>query len=81
MKQEEKDYALEVLLLDEPSLTPTVAHDAWIKHFDDALDVSFLMLSIMYLQRDVEHHNAYKMTKHLKETFSQQARTKRYEIF
>nr|KAJ0209552.1 hypothetical protein LSAT_V11C400163670 [Lactuca sativa] len=33
--------------LDEPPALPKAAHDAWLKHIDDSLDVSCLMLAFM----------------------------------
>lgn len=51
------------IILKEPPFVPKVAHDAWLKHVDDWLDVSYLMLVNMIpdLQRVLEHFNAFDM--------------------
>nr|KAJ0199227.1 hypothetical protein LSAT_V11C600305970 [Lactuca sativa] len=77
-----KDYVLENETSDEPAALPKVAHDAWLKHIDDSLDVSCLMLASMVLDLkwDLEHYTAFDMIKHLKEMFGKQARTERFEF-
>ena len=47
LKQEKKDYVLEGPIPEEPQTTPKVAHDLWLKHCDDSIDVSCLMLAMM----------------------------------
>ena len=81
LKQEKKDYVLESQVPDEPPTVPKAAHDAWLKHIDDSLDVSCLMLATMIpdLQRDLELFTAFDMIEHLKQMFGQQARTERFE--
>jgi len=81
LKQEKKDYVLEKPVPEEPQTTPKAAHDIWIKHSDDSIDVACLMLATMIpdLQKDLEHLEAYDMIAHLKQMFEKQARTERFE--
>nr|KAJ0184546.1 hypothetical protein LSAT_V11C900496980 [Lactuca sativa] len=71
LKQEKEDYVLENQTPDEPPALPKVENDTWLKHIDDSLDVSCLMLASMVpdLQWDLEHYTAFDMTEHLKEMF------------
>nr|KAJ0208644.1 hypothetical protein LSAT_V11C400177410 [Lactuca sativa] len=82
LKQKKKDCVLENQTPDEPPALLKAAHDAWLKHIDDSLDVSCLMLASMVLdlQRDLEHYTAFDMIEHLKEMFGKQARIERYDI-
>nr|KAJ0184444.1 hypothetical protein LSAT_V11C900461400 [Lactuca sativa] len=81
LKQEKKDYVLQNQTPDEPPSVPKDAHDAWLKHVDDSLDVSCLMLATMVpdLQWDLELFTAFDMIEHLNQMFGQQARTERFE--
>lgn len=83
LKQEKRDYVLENPIPNEPTPIPKVVHDAWLKHVDDFIDVSCLMLSIMipYIQQDLKKFTAYDMIKYLKQMFGQQARTEMFETF
>ena len=82
LKQERKIYVLDQPIPDEPAAdVPRAQQDAYMKHIDDSVDVSCLMLATMVpeLQRDLEHMEAFGMLVHLKEMFQQQARQERYE--
>jgi hypothetical protein len=81
LKHEKKFYVLENPIPEEPPTTPKATHDTWLKHVDDSIEVSCLMLTSMIpdLQKDLEHHGAYDMLAQLKEMFQQQARTERFE--
>ena len=61
LKQEKKEYVLESQDPKEPPFVPNATHDACLKHADDSLDVSYLMLAIMIpdLQWVLEHFNAF----------------------
>nr|KAJ0204710.1 hypothetical protein LSAT_V11C500232890 [Lactuca sativa] len=78
----EKNYILENQTPDEPSSLPKVAHDAWLNHADDSLDVSRVMLASMVpdLHHDLEHYTGFDMIEYLKEMFRKQARTERFDI-
>ena len=47
LKQEKKEYVLEKPVPEEPQTTPKAAHDIWVKHSDDSIDVTCLMLATM----------------------------------
>nr|KAJ0220989.1 hypothetical protein LSAT_V11C200057170 [Lactuca sativa] len=81
LKQEKKVYVLESQVPKEPPFVPKAAHDAWLKHVDDSLDVSCLMLATMIpgLQQDLELFTTFDMIEHLKQMFGQQARTERFK--
>ena len=81
LKHERKYYVLEGPIPVEPPALPKVAHDAWLKHLDDSIDVSCLMLATMIpdLQINLEQFPAYDMLVHLKEMFQQLARNERFD--
>ena len=81
LKHERKYYVLENPIPVEPPTLPKAAHDAWLKHLDDSLDVSCLMLATMIpdLQINLEYFPAYDMLVHLKEMFQQLARNERFD--
>ena len=67
LKQVNKEHVLESQVPEEPPFVPKAAHDSWLKHVDDSLDVSCLMLSTMILDlhRDLELFTAFDMIKDL----------------
>ena len=81
LKPEKKLYVLDAPNPEEPPANPRGPHTAWLKHIDDSVEVSSLMLASMIpdLQKDLVNHSAYDMITQLKEMFQQQARTERYE--
>ncbi|KAK1424234.1 hypothetical protein QVD17_19555 [Tagetes erecta] len=81
LKQEKKSYVLDDPIPDEPNIDDVDAYADWIKHTEDSVQVSCLMLGTMIpeLQKDFEHHGAYDMITQLKEMFLQKARVERFE--
>ena len=81
LKPEKKLYVLDSPNPDEPPQTPRGPYQSWLKHIDDSIEVSSLMLAsmILDLQKDLVNHPAYDMITTLKEMFQQQARAERYD--
>ena len=81
LRPEKKLYVLDTQNPEEPPATPRGPYTTWLKHIDDSIEVSSLMLASMIpdLQKDLVNHNAFDMITQLKEMFQQQARTERYE--
>ncbi|KAG8490824.1 hypothetical protein CXB51_013933 [Gossypium anomalum] len=83
LKQEQKLYAIEKPLSDEPPTNASRADkDAYKKHLDEMVDVGCLMLATMNpeLQKQHEDMVAYDMIEHLKELYQGQARQERFDI-
>jgi hypothetical protein len=81
LKQEKKEYVLEVPYPDEPAdNAPAADRRAYEKHTNDSLDVSCLMLACMSseLQKQYENRDAHDMIVGLRGMFENQARAERY---
>lgn len=81
LKQEKKAYVLDGPI---PDNVPDEDDDAvleYLKHTEDSVQVSCLMLASMTpeIQKDFENHGAYEMITQLKEMFLTQARVERFE--
>ncbi|XP_076919980.1 uncharacterized protein LOC143580968 [Bidens hawaiensis] len=77
-----KKYVLDGPVPDPPaSNTSKAIKDAWSKHFDDATEVTCLMLATMIpeLQKTFEFQPAYEMMGQLKQMFQIQSKQERYE--
>ncbi|KAK8597116.1 hypothetical protein V6N12_065592 [Hibiscus sabdariffa] len=82
LEQERKEYVIEEPVPDEPAANaPRADKDKFMKHLDDMLYVSCLMLATMSLELQKQHEdmNAYNMIQNLKEIYEGQARQERYE--
>ena len=83
LTQERKLYVLEQPIPEAPPATATRAdRDAYKKHQDDALDVSYLMLATMNseLQKQHELMTAYDIVKHIHQLYQGQTRHERFKI-
>jgi hypothetical protein len=83
LKQEKIEYVLsEPYPEDLPTGLSAADRRAYEKCYDDALNVSYLMLATMFpdLQKQYEHVDAYSMIQGLRGMFENQARAKRHNI-
>jgi hypothetical protein len=81
--EEKIEYVLTEPYPDDLLVGSTIAdHRAHEKHYDDVLNVSCLMLSIMSpdMQKQNEHVDAYTMIQGLRAMFENQPRAERYNI-
>ena len=72
LKQERKEYILDQPVLDEPAANaPKDQKDAYSKHLNDSIDVTYLILGCMdsNLQKQLMDMDAYTIIGHLKEMF------------
>ncbi|XP_072146328.1 uncharacterized protein [Setaria viridis] len=83
LRQEKTEYVVEQPYPDDhPANANAAARKAYQKHYDDALNVSYLMLATMSpnLQKKYEHVDSHTMIEGLRGMFENQARAKRYHI-
>ncbi|XP_012703656.1 uncharacterized protein LOC105914961 [Setaria italica] len=83
LRKEEIDYVLEPPYPDDPPTDANVvAHRAYQKHLDAALNVSYLLLATMSpnLQKQYELVDAHTMIEELRRMFENQAKTEKYNI-
>ena len=72
LKQERKSYIIETTFPSvPPSNAPRAQKDAYEKHLNYSVDVTYLVLATMVpdLQRQFEAMEAFDMMRHLKEMF------------
>ena len=82
LKQERKMYVLDNEIPNEPPANnaPRAERDAYSKHLNNSVDVTYLMLTTMNseLQKQFEEIEAFDMMVHLKGMFQEQARQERF---
>ena len=81
LKQERKKYILDQPVPDEPAANaPKAQKDAYSKHLNDSINVTYLMLGCMdsNLQKKLMEMDAYTIIGHLKEMFQEKARIERF---
>jgi hypothetical protein len=83
LRQEKTEYVLlELYPKSLPAGSSAADHIAYEKRYDDVLNISCLMLTIMSpdLQKQYEHIDAYTMIQGLRRMFENQASAERYNI-
>lgn len=77
LKNEQKLYILKGPIPEQPLPTSWSDHDAWWKHYCDAIDVSHIMLGTMIpdLQKALENYEAYQMFRQVKQIYQQNSKT------
>ena len=76
-----KEYILDQPIPEEPAANaPRAQKDAYNKHLNDLVDVTYLMLGYMEseLQKQLMEMEAYTMVGHLKKMFQEKAIIKRF---